>query len=65
MKDGKMKYKASFLGVPCWFDEEYNTIIERYGKINAMLLDKAVDLFCWIFKYSPNTSFPIKIYRNK
>ena len=57
--------KASFLGVPCLYDEDTSELSPRYGKINDLLLSMAIEAWCFLGMFFSSCAeyFPIKIYR--
>ena len=68
-----MKYKASFLAVPCWFEPETAELTEQYSNpINRIALDLALNVWMVIdsvmsvlFEENYEGCFPIKIYKGK
>lgn len=66
-----MTYKASFLNVPCWFDDSNNQLEPRYGWWNGILLDLVIWLwleFGWLIAILfsvEEEGFPIILYEEK
>lgn len=63
-----MKLKASFMNIPCYFDEDANEITARYGWWWNDILLSIVLLFWtefgWIFNPDNEAGFPIIIYED-
>jgi hypothetical protein len=60
-----VKYKASFLGVPCLYDPETGDLDARYGKINDLILSVMIEIWWFLGTVDDHCSghFPIKLYR--
>lgn len=60
-----MKYKASFLGVPCYFEPETGDLTTRYGKINDLILSAVIEIWWTLGTIFESCAgyFPIEIHK--
>jgi hypothetical protein len=62
-----MKRKASFLGIPCFYDNETGSLDARYGKINDWILSAAIEVWWFLGTIFESCAgyFPIEIHEEK